>query len=83
LQILDETNGVANLVIYPPWNDQNGVWDLLETTNLASLPIDWRWVLRNAPGQTNLIDPNATNAQEFYALGLPNDLVANDSLAAC
>jgi hypothetical protein len=81
LQILSMsvTNGTANLVIHPPWNVTNGVYDLLYCTNLAP-PGSWQWLLRTDPGQTNLTAPNAANTQGFYRLGPPNDLVANGSL---
>ena len=79
LQMLSVTNGTARLVIYPPSNVTDGVYDLLYCTNLDS-PIAWQWLLRSNPGQTNLVVPNATNKQGFYRLGPPNDLIANDSL---
>jgi len=72
------TNATAHLVIHPPWNVTNGVYDLLYCTNLAP-PISWHWLLRTDPGQTNLTVP-APNPQAFYRLGPPNDLTANDSL---
>jgi hypothetical protein len=80
LQILSMsvTNATANLVIHPPWNVTNGVYDLLYCTNLAP-PISWQWLLRTDPGQTNLT-VSATDAQGFYRLGPPNDLTATDSL---
>jgi hypothetical protein len=81
LQILSisVTNGTANLVIHPPWNVTNGVYELLYCTNLAP-PISWQWLLRTDPGQTNLTAPNAAPAQGFYRLGPPDDLVATSSL---
>ena len=79
LQIIAVTNHTASLVIHPPWNVTNEVYDLLYCTNLVP-PIAWQWLLRSDPGQTNLIVPNATDAQGFYRLGPPNDLTANDSL---
>jgi hypothetical protein len=78
LQMLSVTNGTASLVIHPPWNVANGVYDLLYCTNLGSPA--WQWLLRSDPGQSNLVVPNATDAHGFYRLGLPNDLIANDSL---
>jgi hypothetical protein len=80
LQILSMsvTNATANLLILPPWNVTNGVYDLLYCTNLAP-PVSWQWLLRTDPGQTNLTVP-APNAQGFYRLGPPNDLTATDSL---
>ena len=79
LEITGKTNATAYLVIHPPWNVTNGVYDLLYCTNLA-LPIAWQWILRTDPGQTNLEVSNAIDPQGFYRLGAPNDLVANDSL---
>jgi hypothetical protein len=72
-------NQTASLVIHPPWNVTNGVYDLLYCTNLAP-PISWQWLLRTDPGQTDLTAPNAAIAQGFYRLGPPNDLVATSSL---
>lgn len=66
------TNGTAFLVIHPPWNVTNGVYDLFDTTNLAT-PHGWNWILRCAPGQTNLTVTNLASAQEFFILGLTND----------
>jgi hypothetical protein len=79
LQITGETNSTAFLVIHPPWNVTNGVYDLLYCTNLAP-QIQWQWLVRTDPGQTNLVVNNATDSQGFYRLGAPNDMVANDSL---
>ena len=80
LQIIACTNHTASLVIHPPWNVTNGVYDLHYCTNLDA-PIAWQWLLRTEPGQTNLVVANATDAQGFYRLGPPNDLpLANDSL---
>jgi hypothetical protein len=79
LQIISVTNDIANLVIHPPCNVTNGVYELYYCTNLTS-PIAWQWLLRSQPGQTNLIVPNATDTQGFYRLGSPDDITANDSL---
>ena len=81
LQILtmSPSNATASLVIHPPWNVTNGVYDLLYCTNIAP-PISWQWLLRTDPGQTDLTAPNAAIAQGFYRLGPPNDLVATSSL---
>ena len=65
------TNITAFLVIHHPWNVTNGVYDLFATTNLV--PSAWRWVLRCAPGQTNLPVTNLTSAINFFILGLTND----------
>jgi len=79
LQMLSVTNGMASLVIHPPTNVTNGVYDLLYCTNLAP-PILWQSLLRSYPGQTNLVVSNATDVYGFYRLGPPDDLTANDSL---
>jgi hypothetical protein len=59
------------LVINSPWNVTNGVYDLFATTNLA--PSAWQWVLRCAPGQTNLTLTGLTVPQSFFILGSTND----------
>jgi hypothetical protein len=73
------SNATAHLVIHPPWNVTNGLYDLLYCTNLAP-PISWQWLLRTDPGQTNLPAVSAPSPQGFYRLGLPNDLTATSSL---
>ncbi len=65
------TNGTAYLVINTPWNVTNGVYDLFATTNLA--PSAWQWVLRCAPGQTNLTVTGLAGPNDFFILGLTND----------
>ena len=75
LQIAGTTNNgtslTAYLVINTPWSVSSGVYDLFATTNLA--PSAWQWVLRCAPGQTNLTVANLTSPNEFFILGLTND----------
>jgi hypothetical protein len=78
LQITGTTNTgtsdnstTAYLVIHPPWNVTNGVYDLFATTNLA--PSAWQWVVRCSPGQTNLTVTGLANPMEFFILGLTND----------
>ncbi len=75
LQMVGTTNTGASmtayLMIHPPWNVSSGVYDLFATTNLA--PSAWQWVLRCAPGQTNLTVTNLTSPNEFFILGLTND----------
>ena len=65
------TNTTVSLAIHSPWNVTNGVYDLFATTNLA--PSAWQWVLRCAPGQTNLTVTGLTYPQDFFILGLTND----------
>jgi hypothetical protein len=75
LQIVGTTNAgagmTAYLVIHTPWNITSGVYDLFATTNLA--PSAWQWVLRCAPGQTNLTVTNLSSPNDFFILGLTND----------
>jgi hypothetical protein len=75
LQITGTTNTgtalTAFLVIHTPWNVSSGVYDLFATTTLA--PSAWQWVLRCAPGQTNLTVTNLSSPNEFFILGLTND----------
>ena len=79
LEMITVTNRTASLVIHPPWNVTNEVYDLHYCTNLAP-PIAWRWLLRSYPRVTNLIVPNAKDAQGFYRLSSPDDNTANSSL---
>jgi len=78
LEMVAVTNQTASLVIHPPWDVTNEVYDLLYCTNLLP-PIAWQWLLRSYPDQTNLLVPNATDAQGFYRLSSANDLIATDS----
>ena len=82
LQITGTTNTgtsmTAYLVINTPWTVTSGVYDLFATTNLA--PVAWQWVLRCAPGQTNLTATNLTSPNDFFILGLTND-ADGDSLS--
>lgn len=66
------TNTTVSLAIHTPWNVTNGVYDLFYTTNLAP-PSTWAWLLRCAPGQTNLTVTGLTGPQGFFILGLTND----------
>ena len=74
LEILGTTNTgtrlTAYLTIHPPWNVTNGVWGLYFKTNLA-IPHNWKWLLRNAPGQTNLVVTNLPPTLGFFMLGDP------------
>ena len=74
LSITLVTNGISYLEIHPPWNVDvdNTNWDLFYTTNLTIPFSNWWWILTTDIGQTNLIVPNATDAEGFYALGLAN-----------
>jgi hypothetical protein len=77
LEIDGVTNQTAALVIHPPWNVTNGVYDLFYTTDLAP-PASWQWVMRTAPGQTNLAPTNATDTQGFYKIGGVNSSAGTD-----
>jgi hypothetical protein len=79
LEITNLVGSNATLLIHPPAGVTAGVYDVLTATNLTQ-PIQWQWWLRTDPGQTNLPISIGTNAGTFYALGKPNDFVANDSL---
>jgi hypothetical protein len=74
LQIVGTTNTgmalTAHLVIHTPWNVTNGTYGLYFKTNLA-IPYNWTWLLRNVPGQTNLVATNLPPAQGFFMLGDP------------
>lgn len=73
-------SGTTNyMVIHPPANLTNGLYDLLYTTNLSP-PISWRWLLTTAaPGPTLLTVTNATDAHRFYQLkGLTNSSAGTD-----
>ena len=72
LKSVSRTTGTANLIIHQPWNVAKGVYELLYCTNLTP-PILWQWILRTAPGQTNLTVYNATDPQGFYRLEVPTD----------
>jgi hypothetical protein len=75
LEITGTTNSgsamTGYLVIHPPWNVTNGVYDLFATTNLA--PSAWQFVVRCDPGQTNLTVTDRAIPMEFYILGLTTD----------
>jgi len=68
VQMIDTT---VSLVIHPPWNVTNGMWDLFATTNLNSYAAglnltNWVWVLRTDAGQTNLTVTNFSITAECY-----------------
>ena len=79
LEIITITNDTAALTIHPPWYARNGVYDLGYCTDLTPT-IDWQWVLRTEPGQTDLVVTNATDEQGFYGLRPLDDLPPDDSL---
>jgi hypothetical protein len=70
---------LSYLVIHPPATNTDGVYDLYATTNLASnVPglngTNWVWLMRCAPGQTNLTVTNfSTTGICFFRLGGTND----------
>lgn len=65
------TGMTVTLLIHPPWNVTNGVYDIFATTYLA--PTDWQWVVRCDPGQTSLTLTNRPAQMEMYRLGLITD----------
>jgi hypothetical protein len=84
LQIIAKTNTAAFLIIHPPWNVTNGVWGLYFTTNIAVPYDNWTWLLKTAPGETNLVVTNLPTPLGFFMLGPPaaiRDGFTNNSLA--
>ncbi|MGH7990572.1 MAG: hypothetical protein ACREDS_10345, partial [Limisphaerales bacterium] len=79
----DET--LSYLVIHPPSDVTNGIYDLYATTNLDSAApglngTNWVWLMRCDPGQTNLTVTNfSTTGICFFRLGTTND-ADNDGL---
>jgi len=69
----NQTN--SYLVIHPPWNETNGVWDVFGTTNLAFAVgglnlTNWAWVLRSGLWQTNVSVINfSISGQSYFRLG--------------
>jgi len=63
------------LVIFPPWNETNGVWDVFGTTNLAyavgGLNVtNWIWIYRTGYWQTNVTATNfSITDQSYFRLG--------------
>jgi len=72
---LSSAHDLSYLVIYPPWNETNGVWDMFGTTNLAfsvgGLNLtNWVWVLRTGIWQTNVTATNfSITDQSYFRLG--------------
>jgi len=58
----------AAFAIHPPATNANGVFDLYCVTNFTDSQ-DWTWLMRNLPGQTNLLVSNLPPAQAFFRLG--------------
>jgi hypothetical protein len=76
LEITRKTNTTGFFVIHSPVT--NVMYDLLETTNLATNVsglnlTNWLWLLRTAAGQTNLTVTNLTTIQGYFMLGKTND----------
>jgi hypothetical protein len=71
LEIVGATNtdaGItAGLIIHPPWNLPNNIWDIFATTNLANA---WQWVFRTAAGPTNIILTGLAYPNEFFTAAL-------------
>ena len=75
---VNSSNQTASLVIHPPWNETNAVYDLFMTTNLTVEGTglnrtNWAWVVRTGTWQTNLTVGGLTNETTFFRLGLTND----------
>ncbi len=63
------TNGnSAVFIIHPPTTNANGVFDLYCQADPTTSQ-DWTWLMRNAPGQTNLMVSNLPPGQVFFRLG--------------
>lgn len=74
LEIIQMTNTTADLVIHPPWNVTNSVYDLYFRTNLNLNPtspfsLQWSRIERPTPGQTNLVVTHLLSDQGFFRLG--------------
>jgi hypothetical protein len=68
LEITGYSNAITYLTIHSPVT--NGIYGLYYQTNL--LDFYWSWVLRCAPGQTNLIVTNNLSTNQcFFILGPP------------
>ena len=83
LEMTGVTNDMSYLVIHPPWEVTDGVYDLYLTTNLNTTDssglngTNWLWVSRTDPGQTNLTVANPASDQCYFMLGLTNDADAD------
>lgn len=75
LEIAGTTNAgtttTASVIIHPPWNVTEGVWDVFATTNLVRTA--WQWVYRCNPGQTNLVLTGLAYPNEFFVAASTND----------
>lgn len=74
LEIIQMTNTTADLVIHPPWDVTNGVYDLYFRTNLnlnptSSFNSQWSRIQRTTPGQTNIVVTNLLSDQGFFRIG--------------
>ncbi len=65
------TNDTAALAICDPTTNACGIHDVFYATNLM-LPGGWAWLVRCAPGQTNLVVTCIPPAQGFFQLGINN-----------
>jgi hypothetical protein len=65
------TNDAAVFTVCAPATNANGVFDLYFNTNLIASE-GWMWLLRSAPGQTNLVVSNLPPGQGFFRLETPN-----------
>ncbi|HTY87830.1 MAG TPA: nidogen-like domain-containing protein [Candidatus Acidoferrum sp.] len=58
----------ATFTIHPPATNVSGKFDLYCRTNLTDSQ-DWTWLMRNLPGQTNLLVTNLPSGQAVFRLG--------------
>src|ERR1035437_2393365 len=64
------TNSTANVTVHTP--ETSGVYDLFSATSLT-LSNTWAWVMRTAPGQTNITVTSLQSGQGYFILGRTND----------
>lgn len=74
LEIIQMTNTTADLVIHPPSDATNNVYDLYFRTNLnlnptSTFSLQWSRIQRSTNGQTNLFVTNLLSDQGFFILG--------------
>ena len=71
-KIVYDTNGIALTIV---GGETNGVYDLYGTSTLGpsnAASATWTWLLRTAPGETNLTLADAGLAYEFFIVGRTN-----------
>ena len=73
LKIKLTNNNTAVFTVYAPATNANGAFDLYFKTNLIASQ-DWMWLLRSAPGQTNLAVSNLPPGPGFFRLETPSTI---------